>query len=111
MPTSKVFRDAQIDQDLARELYAVESDPNYKPFAQDVGQALQTIKNSGVRIVPAASGHRPNLGSRHSHLPTVRLPPNRRKRPRSKPSRRAAATKGAETPACQGPGPAPMRLR
>jgi HAD superfamily hydrolase (TIGR01549 family) len=57
MPTSKVIRDAQIDQDLARELYAVESDPNYKPFAQDVGQALQTIKNSGVRIAVLSDIH------------------------------------------------------
>jgi hypothetical protein len=101
MPTSKVIRDAQIDQDLARELYAVESDPNYKPFAQDVGQALQTIKNSGVRIVPAASGHRPTwvaairacrryvchqtgANARVRSPLGVRLPPKVRKRPPAK---------------------------
>jgi HAD superfamily hydrolase (TIGR01549 family) len=53
----QVFRDAEIDQDLARELYAVESDPNYNPFAQYVGPALQTIKNSGVRIVVLSDIH------------------------------------------------------
>jgi FMN phosphatase YigB (HAD superfamily) len=53
----QVFRDAVIDQDLARELYAVESDPTYNPFAKDVGPVLKTIKNLGVRMAVLSDIH------------------------------------------------------
>jgi phosphoglycolate phosphatase-like HAD superfamily hydrolase len=57
MPTSKSFVMPRSIKILPRELYAVESDPNYNPFAQGVGQALQTIKNSGVRITVLSDIH------------------------------------------------------
>jgi len=53
----QVFGDAEIDQDLARELYVVEFDSDYNPFAQDVGPALQTIKSAGVHIAVLSDIH------------------------------------------------------
>ena len=74
-----------------------------------VGEGMVTLLLPALRSIPitAASGHRPTWVAAIRALPTVRLPPNRHKRPRPKPSRRTAATKGAETPACQAPGRRP----
>jgi HAD superfamily hydrolase (TIGR01549 family) len=47
---AQIFRDAGLDQDLARELYAVESDADYNPLAADVGAVFQEIKRRDVRI-------------------------------------------------------------
>jgi FMN phosphatase YigB (HAD superfamily) len=46
----QVFRDAEIDGDLAHELYAVESDTSCNPLALDVGPVLHAIKSAGVRV-------------------------------------------------------------
>ncbi len=44
------FDRAGLDDELARELYAVESDAALNPFADDVGPLLQALRAAGVRI-------------------------------------------------------------
>lgn len=44
------FDRAGLDDDLARELYAVESDAASNPFADDVGPLLRALHAAGVRI-------------------------------------------------------------
>lgn len=47
---SSWFRRAGLDDELAAELYAVESDPSLNPFARDVGPLLRALHAAGVRI-------------------------------------------------------------
>jgi len=44
------FEAADIDSELAAELYAVESDATLNPFASDVGPLLRTLHAAGVRV-------------------------------------------------------------
>lgn len=44
------FASAGVDGELADALYAAESDPGLNPFATDVGDLLQALTSSGVRI-------------------------------------------------------------
>jgi HAD superfamily hydrolase (TIGR01549 family) len=44
------FDQAGIDEELAEELYAVESDASLNPFAHDVGPLLEELHAAGVRI-------------------------------------------------------------
>jgi HAD superfamily hydrolase (TIGR01509 family) len=45
-----VFADADLDAELARALYAVESDPAGNPFAVDVVPVLRAISAHGIRV-------------------------------------------------------------
>ena len=44
------FSAAGLDEELARELYAVESDVALNPFARDVGPLLRALHAAGVRV-------------------------------------------------------------
>lgn len=44
------FKAADIDSELAAELYAVESDGTLNPFAVDVGPLLRMLQSVGVRV-------------------------------------------------------------
>ncbi len=47
---SSWFRRAGLDDELAAELYTVESDASLNPFAHDVGPLLRSLHAAGVRI-------------------------------------------------------------
>ncbi len=52
-----VFADAGLDPALAESLYAVESDPRYNPFAQDVAVTLGTLRARGIGIAVVSDVH------------------------------------------------------
>ncbi len=45
-----VLADAGLDHQLAEALYAVESDPQHNPFAEDVVPTLTTLHSAGLRL-------------------------------------------------------------
>jgi HAD superfamily hydrolase (TIGR01549 family) len=47
---ARLFRVAGLDDDLAEALYAVESNPAYNPFADDVADTLKSLQVAGVRV-------------------------------------------------------------
>jgi HAD superfamily hydrolase (TIGR01549 family) len=47
---ARLFRVAGLDDDLAEALYAVESNPAYNPFADDVADTLNSLQVAGVRV-------------------------------------------------------------
>jgi hypothetical protein len=79
----RVFADAELDDDLAQALYAVESDPAGNPFAVDVEPVLRSIptqRSSGPCWTPPAAtlmvGDRvgPDGGAHAVGMPTLLLP-------------------------------------
>jgi HAD superfamily hydrolase (TIGR01509 family) len=52
-----VFADAGLDPALAESLYAVESDPRYNPFAQDVPETLEALRGRGIGVAVASDVH------------------------------------------------------
>ncbi|PPK97738.1 FMN phosphatase YigB (HAD superfamily) [Kineococcus xinjiangensis] len=52
-----VFADAGLDPEVARALYAVESDHRHNRFAGDVAGALQRLRNAGVRVAVLSDVH------------------------------------------------------
>lgn len=52
-----VFADAGLDDELARALYAVESDPRHNSFAEDATETLATLHGSGVKIAVLSDIH------------------------------------------------------
>jgi FMN phosphatase YigB (HAD superfamily) len=47
---ARLFRVAGLDDDLGEVLYAIESDPAYNPFADDVPDTLKALNAAGVRV-------------------------------------------------------------
>jgi FMN phosphatase YigB (HAD superfamily) len=52
-----VFADAGLDPALAESLYAVESNPRHNPFALDVPQTLEALRERGVRVAIVSDVH------------------------------------------------------
>ncbi|APU15033.1 MULTISPECIES: HAD family hydrolase [Actinoalloteichus] len=52
-----VFAEAGLDPELARSLYAVESDTRHNPFASDVSEVLRSLHTAGVRIAVVSDIH------------------------------------------------------
>ncbi|HEY5456245.1 MAG TPA: HAD family hydrolase [Acidothermaceae bacterium] len=52
-----VFADAGLDDELARALYAVESDPSYNHFAQDTEATLRELHRRGIRVAVVSDIH------------------------------------------------------
>lgn len=46
----RIFQEAGMDRDLSEALYAVESDANFNPFADDVAPALKAFKSKHVKV-------------------------------------------------------------
>ena len=46
----RVLADLGLDPELVGELYEVESDPGYNPFADDAAPTLRALRNAGLRI-------------------------------------------------------------
>ena len=53
----EVFNDAGLDDDLARALYEVESDPSFNHFAQDAEATLRELQRRGIRVALASDIH------------------------------------------------------
>ena len=53
----QVFGDAGCDDDLARALYAVESDPRHNPFAADAVSTVLELRRRGVRVAVLSDIH------------------------------------------------------
>lgn len=52
-----VLADAGLDAALAESLYAVESDPRYNPFAQDVPETLEALRERGIGLAVVSDVH------------------------------------------------------
>lgn len=52
-----VFADAGLDAALAESLYAVESDPRHNPFAQDVPETLEALRERGIGVAVVSDVH------------------------------------------------------
>lgn len=52
-----VFAEAGLDPLLAESLYAVESDPRYNPFAQDVPETLEALRERGIGVAVVSDVH------------------------------------------------------
>ncbi|RYV49683.1 HAD family hydrolase [Pengzhenrongella frigida] len=53
----EVFHDAGCDDDLARALYEVESDPRHNPFATDALGTVLELRRRGVRVAVLSDIH------------------------------------------------------
>ena len=53
----EVFADAGLDDELARGLYAVESDPRNNPFADDVAATLAELRLRGMGVAVVSDIH------------------------------------------------------
>ncbi|WP_067665754.1 LppA family lipoprotein [Nocardia miyunensis] len=52
-----VFADAGLPEDLAHELFAVDSDPSYNIFAVDAAETIAAVKKKGCRVAVASNIH------------------------------------------------------
>ncbi len=52
-----VFADAGLDDELARALYAIESDPRHNPFAVDVPEILAALHRRGLQVAVVSDIH------------------------------------------------------
>lgn len=52
-----VLAETRLDQRLVEALYAVESDPAYNPFAEDVVPTLTTLHEAGLRLAVLSDIH------------------------------------------------------